>query len=220
MSPRKTSSPPKKVVCHNESKESEDKPSLEQDSASTKDDSVAELPIPWRTSRRLQEATYRLIQERDGGHAINSVAASKHKHSQGFPSQVGKSSKRELSTSDSDAEGSELTDERKEEKKPAAEPRKKRKSVHFSDPLVVYIDDKKQSAASPSKTSPRKSEQGDVAQPTANSPPKQIMSCFDLLCNHVGPKGWRCYRSCTEGTSFCNYHQTSNASIVRISVCT
>ncbi|KAL2634632.1 hypothetical protein R1flu_006111 [Riccia fluitans] len=209
MSPRKTTTPPKKVV-QNEPKESEERNLVT-------DDCIAELPIPWRTSRRLQEATYRMIQERDGGHATNTASASKQKFS------GGKSTKREQwVSSDSDMESSEFIEGGK--KKTG----KKRKSVHFSDPLVVYIDDKKQSSTgSPSKaSSPRKGAEDAAARensgqaPKSISPPKQILSCFDLLCNHVGPKGWRCYRTCFEGSYYCYQHQTQNSSIVRISVCT
>jgi hypothetical protein len=35
---------------------------------------------------------------------------------------------------------------------------------------------------------------------------KQPQSCFDLLCSHVGFRGWRCYRPRTTSQAFCIYH--------------
>lgn len=45
---------------------------------------------------------------------------------------------------------------------------------------------------------------------------KLPQSCFDLLCSHVGFRGWRCYRSRIAGQVFCVYHQRESTPVAGI----
>lgn len=108
---------------------------------------------------------------------------------------------------------------------------RKKRTVHFANPLVYYIEDKLEeesdSALVTDKKAARKGEneaRGPPKRSVGTSKPQKVpMSCFDLLCNYSGAKGWKCYRTRIEGESYCNFHlmsrKAASPSIVRISVC-
>ncbi|KAL3693144.1 hypothetical protein R1sor_006795 [Riccia sorocarpa] len=207
---------------------------------------VTEVPIPWRTSRRLQEATLKSFQERSGSNGVRASTMSvgkKEKETSSFiRSEGSRSVKRHHSPTEPVTEIDESEKEISENKPNSVTPlppscinsgRKWRKTVHFANPVSVNIEEQRQintavlvsnirnPAASTNDVELGTKKQSTAATPSSNlgnidsmhlQPQacsyKLPLSCFDLLCNHVGPKGWRCYRVRFVGESFCSLHRS------------
>ncbi|KAL3693148.1 hypothetical protein R1sor_006799 [Riccia sorocarpa] len=220
---------------------------LDEEKSEAKEE-VAEVPIPWRTSRRLQEATLKSLQERDSSRvrASGTLVVKKEKEiSSSTSSDSSRPVKRQHHSPSTEANTGVNESEKEicENKSNSVLPlppscinsgRKRRRKVHFANPLSVNIEDEKQinpavpdfrttgTSASTSdvilgsvkKSSPRSSSlsgniDGMQLQPQPQARPQKLpLSCFDLLCNHLGPKGWRCYRVRLIGESYCSYHKS------------
>ncbi|KAL3693153.1 hypothetical protein R1sor_006804 [Riccia sorocarpa] len=214
---------------------------------------VAEVPIPWRTSRRLQEATLKSLQERNGSGGVRASSTPVIKKEKGTfllsSSDSIRSAKRQHSppaeaVTEIDESDREIFYNTTNSERPLPEScinsGRKRRKVHFADPLSINIDDQKRISSaiqdssimitapsttevkldSVKKSAPRFNSRNIVGmqlQPQA-CPHKLPLSCLDLLCNHVGPKGWRCYRFRLIGESFCSQHKKQPTS-EQISLC-
>ncbi|CAM6101054.1 unnamed protein product [Calypogeia fissa] len=206
-------------------------PATTPDSSSAGDD---EGIIPFRTSKRLQGAIYRMIQQRDGSRSHDhnvAPAVTKEKNSGPPSAPPSRKVKRRLESLSPErievVKTEDRTSPRADIVKDVGNSRKRKTKscmVHFADPLFSIINDEKEVASrqlvlmskggeekgrhsedeSPSPSKEKTSPQTDKKQQQRLPP----MSCFDLMCNHVGPKGWRCYRTCEEGKSFCRFHDT------------
>jgi hypothetical protein len=110
---------------------------------------------------------------------------------------------------------------------------RKKRMVHFANPLVCYIEEATQETIPSIPVAEDKvadeaenDDKGSLKEGAGTRhQPKVPMSCFDLLCSHTAvkglKKGWKCYRSCVEGESYCCFHLSKrNAAVpvVKISV--
>lgn len=200
--------------------------------------------IPFRTSKRLQGAIYRMIQQRDGNCLENGTPAIKGRNSGATPLPSRKVKKQQAKQPDSSPpEGMIDVKCETEDKTPPSvdivkevgcdsvknvdSGNRKRKgfTVHFAEPVFAYTDDEKEAASKqllllskrdslrshhtnekiPVPCTPKRPTKADGSRHQSRAPP---MYCFDLLCNHVGPRGWRCYRSIVEGKSYCRFHES------------
>ncbi|KAG6551254.1 hypothetical protein Mapa_007180 [Marchantia paleacea] len=214
-------------------------------------DVANEVSIPWRTSRRLQEATLKSLQERDSALKSNMSVVKKCKET---PSPVSKKetsspqpvSTRSLRRQHSSSETLTAAEQKDTCERKDSAGRKKAKNVQFSDPVFTHIEEQKPSPSASNTTSttcaaitttnaanklastkksatrhiiPAKQPRNVALQQHLKR--KYPISCFDLFCNHIGTKGWRCYRTCMQGEAFCSNHlNRATTSVARISVCT